>query len=88
MNSTDNWESWFRNKGNLEFEKVSKKWGFDIPSFSNGMAYGDLDQDGDLDVIVNNIDAPAFVYENKATGNFLKINTEGSGKNKFGIGSQ
>jgi hypothetical protein len=78
----------FRNKGNLEFEKVSEKWGFDTPSFSNGMAYGDLDNDGDLDIITNNIDAPAFVYENKATGNFLKIKIEGTGQNKFGIGAK
>jgi hypothetical protein len=78
----------FRNKGNLEFEKITKDWGFDTPSFSNGMAYGDLDNDGDLDVITNNIDAPAFVYENKATGNFLKIKIEGSEKNKFGIGAK
>jgi hypothetical protein len=78
----------FRNKGNLEFEKVTKEWGFNTPSFSNGMAYGDLDNDGDLDVITNNIDAPAFVYENKATGNFIKIQLEGSEKNKFGIGAK
>ena len=78
----------FRNKGNMEFEKVAEEWGFDTPSFSNGMAYGDLDNDGDLDVITNNIDAPAFVYENKATGNFLKIDLEGSDKNTFGIGAK
>jgi hypothetical protein len=78
----------FRNKGNLEFEKVSKKWGFDTPSFSNGMAYGDLDNDGDLDVVINNIDDQAFIYENKATGNFLKIAFKGSDKNKFGIGAK
>ena len=77
-----------RNKGNLEFDKVTKEWGFDTPSFSSGMAYGDLDNDGDLDVIINNIDAPAFVYENKATGNFIKIQLEGSEKNKFGIGAK
>ncbi len=63
----------FRNKGNLEFEKVSEKWGFDTPSFSNGMAYGDLDNDGDLDVVVNNMGRQGFVYKNNATGNFLKI---------------
>lgn len=78
----------FRNKGNLKFEKVAKEWGFDTPSFSNGMAYADLDNDGDLDVITNNIDAKAFVYENKATGNFLKINVTGPEKNKFGIGAK
>ncbi|MEH6537352.1 MAG: VCBS repeat-containing protein [Psychroserpens sp.] len=78
----------FRNKGGLEFEKVTKDWGFDTPSFSNGMAYGDLDNDGDLDIIINNIDAPAFVYENKATGNFLKIEIQGSEKNTFGIGAK
>jgi hypothetical protein len=78
----------FRNKGNLEFEKVTKDWGFDTPSFSNGMAYGDLDNDGDLDVITNNIDDKAFVYENKATGNFLKINVIGPDKNRFGIGAK
>jgi hypothetical protein len=78
----------FKNKGNLKFEKITKEWGFATPSFSNGMAYGDLDNDGDLDIITNNIDAPAFVYENKATGNFLKINVNGPEKNKFGIGSK
>jgi hypothetical protein len=78
----------FNNKGNFQFKKVAKEWGFDTPSFSNGMAYGDLDNDGDLDVITNNIDAPAFVYENKANGNFLKINVTGSSKNKFGIGAK
>ena len=78
----------FRNKGNLQFKKVAKEWGFSTPSFSSGMAYGDLDNDGDLDVVVNNMEQPAFVYENKATGNFLKIKFEGSKKNKFGIGAK
>lgn len=76
----------FKNKGNYKFEKVTKTWNFDTPSFSNGMAYGDLDNDGDLDVVVNNMDQPAFIYDNKATGNFLKIKLEGDQKNKFGIG--
>jgi hypothetical protein len=76
----------FRNKGDLKFEKMSENWGFNAPSFSNGMAYGDLDNDGDLDIVTNNIDAKAFVYKNNATGNFLKIKLEGSSKNKFGFG--
>lgn len=78
----------FKNKGNLKFEKVAKEWGFDTPSFSNGMAYGDLDNDGDLDIITNNIDDLAFVYENKSNGNFLKVKYEGPEKNKFSIGAK
>ena len=74
----------YKNTGNLSFENVSEKWGFNLPSFSSGMAYGDLDNDGDLDVVINNMEQPAFVYENKATGNFLKIQLIGSEKNKFG----
>jgi enediyne biosynthesis protein E4 len=78
----------FKNKGNLEFEKVSKEWGFDTPGFSSGMAYGDLDNDGDLDIVINNMESPAFVYKNNATGNFLKIKLEGSDHNKFGLGAK
>ena len=78
----------FKNKGNFEFEKVTKDWGFDAPSFSNGMAYGDLDNDGDLDVVTNNMESEAFVFENKATGNFIKFNFEGPDMNKFGLGAK
>ena len=78
----------FKNQNGLKFQKVTKDWGLDVPSFSNGMAYADLDNDGDLDLVVNNIDDKAFVYKNKATGNFLKIKLKGSGKNKFGIGAK
>jgi hypothetical protein len=78
----------FKNTGGFKFEKVSKKWGFDTPSFSSGMAYGDLDNDGDLDVVVNNMEQNAFVYENKTTGNFLKFKLIGSKLNKFGYGAK
>ena len=78
----------YKNKGGLEFEKVSKDWGFDAPSFSSGMAYADLDNDGDLDVVTNNMDATAFIYENKATGNSLNIVFEGSKNNTFGYGAK
>ena len=78
----------FKNKGNVQFEKVSKEWGFDTPSFSSGMAFGDLDNDGDLDVVINNMESEAFVYKNNATGNFLKIELKGPDKNQFGYGAK
>jgi hypothetical protein len=78
----------FRNKGNLKFEKVAEKWSFNTPSFSSGMSYGDLDNDGDLDVVVNNMEASAFVYENKTNGNFLKVKLKGSEQNTFGYGAK
>lgn len=78
----------FKNEGDFDFKKVSKDWGFDTPGFSTGIAYGDLDNDGDLDVITNNIDAPAFVYQNETGGNYLKIRLEGPEKNPFGYGAR
>jgi len=55
----------FKNNGDLTFTDVSREWGLNQPSFSNGAAFADLDADGDLDYIVNNINDPAFVYENQ-----------------------
>lgn len=54
----------YRNQHDLTFENVSEKWGINIPSYSNGAVYADLDNDGDLDLVVNNIDDPAFVFQN------------------------
>ncbi|MDO7620143.1 MAG: FG-GAP-like repeat-containing protein, partial [Flavobacteriaceae bacterium] len=78
-----------KNKGNFQFENIRDLWGFDAPSFSNGSAYGDLDNDGDLDLVVNNINAPAFVYKNNSTeNNYVQISLKGFEKNTFGIGSK
>ncbi|RMD72099.1 MAG: CRTAC1 family protein, partial [Bacteroidetes bacterium] len=71
----------FHNNGDLTFEKVQSTWGTGQPSFSNGAAWADLDNDGDLDLVVNNLDQDAFVYRNRAVekkkGHFLTIRFEG-----------
>ncbi len=82
----------FRNLGNLKFADVGNSWGFTQPSFSNGAAYGDLDNDGDLDLVVNNENGPAFVYKNNSReinkNNFIGIFLKGNDKNTFAIGSK
>ena len=82
----------FRNLGNLQFADNGTAWGFTQPSFSNGAAYGDLDNDGDLDLVVNNENGPAFIYRNNSReinkNSFIGIFLKGSGKNTFAIGSK
>ncbi|TXN38119.1 VCBS repeat-containing protein [Flagellimonas hymeniacidonis] len=80
----------FENHGDLTFSNASEKWGLSTPSFSNGAAYGDLDNDGDLDIIVNNVNQELFVYRNnseKNTNNYLKVNLKGEAPNTFAVGS-
>ncbi len=82
----------FHNNGDLTFTNMSKKWGLATPSFSNGSAYGDLDNDGDLDFVVNNVNMPPFIYRNETNKlkkvNFLTIRLKGKGKNTSAIGTE
>lgn len=78
----------YKNKNGYEFENVTKKWGFDMPSFSHGLSYADLDNDGDLDIVSNNMETEASIYKNNTNGNYLKVELEGSSKNTFGYGTK
>ena len=83
----------FRNTGGSKFENVTRAWGFETPSFSNGAIYVDLDNDGDLDYVCNNINDPAFVYRNTTNdnentrANFIRIKLKGDAKNINGLGA-
>lgn len=82
----------FHNNQNLSFSNKTDEWGFDIKSFSNGAAYGDLDNDGDLDLVINNVNQEAFIYRNNADSiyqhNYVAIKLKGPNNNQFGVGSR
>ncbi|SFB21309.1 FG-GAP-like repeat-containing protein [Algoriphagus aquimarinus] len=83
----------FRNNGDLTFTDQGINWGLNKPSFSNGAAFVDLDDDGDLDYVVNNINDPAFIFENKLTNteqknNYVRLELKGSTHNPQGLGAK
>jgi hypothetical protein len=83
----------FKNNENLQFTDVTKSWGLDIPTFSNGAAYADLDNDGDMDMVINNINDEVLIYKNtarekdKKNSHYLHIKFQGDPLNIDGIGA-
>lgn len=77
----------YKNKGDLTFQKMITEWGLEDPNFSNGAAYADFDNDGDLDLIVNNINDEVGLYKNNANENFLQVKLKGPETNLQGIGA-
>ncbi len=78
----------FRNLGGLRFEDASHAWGVDQISVSHGMVTADLDNDGDLDLIANNLNGEAFMLRNDASGSRIEVRLKGTGGNRWGIGAR
>lgn len=81
----------YHNNGDITFTNENVNWGLGMPSLSNGAAYGDLDNDGDLDLVVNNVNMETFIFQNNAEiltdNNYIKLKFEGTDKNRFAIGA-
>jgi enediyne biosynthesis protein E4 len=88
--SVDNYA--FKNNGDLTFQPVISEWGLSFKGFSNGAAYADLDNDGDLDMVVNNIDEPSLIYQNRTSdqklSNYIRVQFKGNKLNPFGLGTK
>lgn len=78
----------FRNRGDGTFEEVGARWGFDVEGISYGMALGDLDNDGDLDVVVNQLNEKALLFQNTAPAPRIKIILRGKAPNVHGVGAR
>ena len=79
----------YKQVSHLQFSDVAADWGLGQPNFSNGSAYADLDNDGDLDLIISQIDAPAAIYKNNSSDhNYLQISLSGKGNNTKALGSR
>ena len=81
----------FHNKGRLKFSNAATEWGLDEPTFSNGAVYADLDNDGDLELIVNNVNQPALIYKNNSreqnSHHYIAVQLQHPANNTFAIGS-
>ena len=78
----------FRNQHDLTFADMSREWGFTAPTVSHGMVLADLDNDGDLDLIVNNLNAPASIYRNDSIAPRIAVRLKGASPNTRGIGAR
>ncbi|PHN03868.1 hypothetical protein CRP01_25180 [Flavilitoribacter nigricans DSM 23189 = NBRC 102662] len=83
----------YKNKGGLEFDNVTTDWGLDTPSHSNGSAYADLDNDGDMDLVINNVNEQSWIYINQndqkqQDNHYLKLVLTGSGQNQQAVGTR